>query len=342
MAGAVLARCAMIAAALLLGGRPAEANDSMGFQGTTGIELTTTDAIRMVSEDLWIGLDEVRVSYVFRNESDRPVETMVVFPLPDLDLSPGTTATAWAFPVDEPDFLQFRLWIDDRPVPVALERRAFLQGREVTAELADSGVIDRLVPWSHGGYDAAAEAIAPAVLERLRARGLIAEGDDRNNPQWVLSHRYHWRQTFPPGVEVRVRHSYRPFVGTALLEKPSAVDGRTVVGRLIGEPAATDDRYCLDAATRQAVAAVERRQPAGTMAFHAAELEYILTTARNWRGPIGRFHLTLDKGDPENILSLCWDGLKKTGPTTFEATATDFLPNRDIRMLVFVRAKPQP
>lgn len=341
MAGAVLMRCAVVAVALLLAVPPAAANDSTGFQGTTGIELTTTDAVRMVSEDLRIGLDEIRVSYVFRNESDRPVETLVVFPLPDLDLSLGSTAPNWAFPVRAHDFLEFRLWVDDRPLPVALERRAFLRGREVTAELAEAGALDRLVPWSRAGYDEDAKAIPPATLDRLRARGLIAEGEDTNTPQWVLRNRYHWRQTFPPGVEVRVRHAYRPFVGRALLQKPSALDARTLVGRLVGEQPAIDDRYCLDTPTRNALVAVERRHPGEPIPFTAAEIEYILTTARNWRGPIGRFHLTLDKGDPENILSLCWNGLKTTGPTSFEATATDFVPDRDIRMLVFVRSKPE-
>jgi len=68
--------------------------------------------------------------------------------------------------------------------------------------------------------------------------------------------------------------------------------------------------------------------------YGPTELEYILTTARNWRGPIGRFHLTLDKGKPDNLLSLCWNGLTKTSPTTFEATITNFVPDHDIRLLV--------
>ena len=55
------------------------------------------------------------------------------------------------------------------------------------------------------------------------------------------------------------------------------------------------------------------------------------------RGPIGRFRLTLDKVAPANILSLCWDGLSKTGPTTFESVKQDFLPDCDIRLLVFVK-----
>ncbi|MBI1208787.1 MAG: DUF4424 domain-containing protein [Azospirillum sp.] len=329
----------VLVAGLLLFAGAAAANDSTGFQGTTGIELSTTDDIRMMSEDLRIGLDQIRVSYVFRNVSDHPVETLVAFPLPELDLSRGLTEPNWGFPTDNRDFLNFQLWIDERPLAPSLERRAFYQGREVTRELEAAGALD-LVPWKPGGYDEQAKALAPSALERLRRAGLIQEGEDQNTPQWQLRTRYFWRQSFPAGAEVRVRHVYQPFVGSALIGNVTEVDGRAVVGRFIGEAETpAGDRYCLDSATRRALAAVQSRHPDEAMPFYAAEIEYILTTARNWRGPIGSFHLTLDKGAPENILSLCWTGLKKTGPTTFESTIANFVPDRDIRMLVFVRSK---
>jgi len=54
--------------------------------------------------------------------------------------------------------------------------------------------------------------------------------------------------------------------------------------------------------------------------------DYILSTAATWKGPIGHFHLTLDKRDARNVLSVCWQGLKKTSPTTFEFTADNFAP----------------
>ena len=330
---------AILAAAILLPPDLAAANDSTGFQGTTGIELSATGDIRMVSEDLRIGLDEIRVSYVFRNVSDYPVETMVVFPLPDLDLSRGLTEPNWAFPSGSHDFLNFRLWIDDRPLTPTLERRAFYRGQDVTREVEAAGALD-LAPWKPGAYDDQAKALPASALERLRSAGLIQEGEERNTPQWQLRNRYFWRQTFPVGTEVRVRHIYKPFLGSALIGKAAEVDGRKVVGRFIGEERNPGgDRYCLDDGTRRALAAAQSRNPKETMPFGAAEIEYILTTARNWRGAIGSFHLTLDKGAPENILSLCWNGLKKTGPTTFESTIAGFVPDRDIRLLIFVRTK---
>lgn len=295
----------------------------------------------MASEDLRIGLDAVTVAYVFRNVTGQPVDTMVVFPLPDLDLSQGLTAPNWAFPAQQDDFLDFKLWVDDRPVAATLERRAIYQGRDVTSEVAAAGALG-LAPWKPGGYDEQVKALPAAGLAALRRAGLIQPGEDDATPQWTLRTRYHWQQRFPAGATVRIRHRYRPFVGSALLGDVGAIDGRTVVGRRVGpaDPAA-GDRYCLDAGTRRTVADAQRRAPKDAMAFGAAEIEYVLTTARNWRGPIGRFHLTLDKGAPDNLISLCWDGLKKTGATTFESTVENFVPDRDIRLLIFVRA-PRP
>jgi hypothetical protein len=47
--------------------------------------------------------------------------------------------------------------------------------------------------------------------------------------------------------------------------------------------------------------------------------------------------MTLDKGRPENILSLCWSGLRRTGPTRFEFEARDWTPDRDVRLLILAR-----
>ncbi len=63
-------------------------------------------------------------------------------------------------------------------------------------------------------------------------------------------------------------------------------------------------------------------------------LDYVLTTANTWQGPIGVFRLAIDKGKPGNVLSLCIDGLRKTGPTSFAVEKKDFTPTRDLRLLI--------
>jgi len=315
------------------------ANDSTGFQSTSGVVLTKTDEIRMVSEDLRLGLNEVSVAYVFRNEGTRPIETLVTFPFPDLDLSLGSSGPNWEFPKADDDFLGFRLWIDGKPVKPELERRALLDGRDVTDEVAASDGFS-LAPWRRGGYDERASKMRPADLKRLRDAGLVREGEDRNTPAWILRTGYHWRMTFPAGVDVAVRHSYHPFVGRAIMGRPEGIDGKKAYGRpLDPPPRGVDDRYCLEDSTKRAFVNAWNRAKGEPEPFSAAEIAYVLTTGANWRGPIGRFHLTIDKGAAENLLSLCWDGLKKTGPTTFESTLTDFTPTRELDLLFLVRTK---
>jgi hypothetical protein len=64
------------------------------------------------------------------------------------------------------------------------------------------------------------------------------------------------------------------------------------------------------------------------------DVRYILKTGRNWKGPIGKFKLTVDKGSPANLVSFCADGVKKTSPTTFTVEKTNWEPDRDLSVLV--------
>ena len=66
----------------------------------------------------------------------------------------------------------------------------------------------------------------------------------------------------------------------------------------------------------------------------AWNVEYVLRTANSWAGPIGHFRLTLDKGAANRVISLCAEGLRKTGPTTFVMEKTDFTPDSDLEILL--------
>lgn len=334
-----LGRVVLLAGGLAaISGVPAAcANDSTGYLGTGGIELTASRDIRMLSEDLRVSRDTIEVAYVFRNESQEAVDTLVVFPFPDVDLSPGLTASAWFFPREDDDFLGFRAWVDGEPVDTRLERRAVFEGRDVTDAVAAAGAF-ALAPWRPGAYDGIAKTLPPAGLDRLRKQGLIKAGEDEDNPQWTLRYRYYWRQTFPAGRDVRVRHAYTPFLGSGIVADAARIDGRTAIGRPIGDGDRPEaNRYCLDDVTKRRLVEHQAEHGGAGSAYDAYDLTYILTTARNWAGPIGRFHLTLDAGAPENQVALCWDGLVKTGPATYELTRTDFVPDRELRVLFLVR-----
>lgn len=51
---------------------------------------------------------------------------------------------------------------------------------------------------------------------------------------------------------------------------------------------------------------MQRRE--GKYGLGWANLRYVLTTGKNWNGPIKDFQLTIRKQAPSDILSLCLDG----------------------------------
>ena len=75
----------LLLAALLLsaGCAPALANDTTAVLGTGGLIFITTDELKMQSEDLFISPTQVKVTYEFQNLTDKPLDVLVAFPMPD-------------------------------------------------------------------------------------------------------------------------------------------------------------------------------------------------------------------------------------------------------------------
>ncbi len=124
------------------------------------------------------------------------------------------------------------------------------------------------------------------------------------------------------------------------------VDGSQLIKGSGGDDPAR--AFCIDAATDRAIRDLYRRRnagksPADVQPLSGYTLGYILKTARNWRGPIGAFHLTLQGGSlvfdgrprgEVHVTSLCTDlPLSRTGPQRFEGTARDYVPREDLRIL---------
>jgi len=353
---------AVALAALVL---PAGAND--GFTGVTatGLQFQKTDAIAMESEDLFIGLDQIKVDYVFRNTTGQAVTGVVAFPMPPIYLasliySPTRFSAA---DLDTENPLDFTATADGKPISVATDRRAYIVPPEETpadyvpppasAEYDEPGtdVTDYLtslgipIVFDTQQVFAALDKLPETTLKELEAKNLVFKGSPDNGPDmrwevgWAIMIRHSWTQTFPAGAEVRISHSYKALPSGGLFywynwSKPTE-DWPT-------DPN-DDDRtkYCIDEGTGRAIDAAlpVDADAGGAHRGTAFNIAYVLTTANTWKGPIGRFKLTLDKGRPENVLSLCMDGVTRTGPTSFEVTKTDFVPQKDLEVLV-VSASP--
>ena len=320
---ALLAACA---AWLLISPIEARANDSMAVLAAGGIRLTRTDAISMKSEDLYVSVKKVRVRYLFHHETPQPVTALMAFPMPlipinNLDENIGLPDS----PPDPVNLMDFKVWADGRPITPQVQVRALVNGLDKTAILKKYAI-----PLSDQGGDPEAfekhlTSLPPAARAELQRNKLVSywknpdTGGLSANYRWDLEVIFHWNQPFPKGRDVTITHEYRPIAGAFFYAQP--------------EEPWVHKTYCTDRAFRNAAARKLRAKGENALLM-ASTVHYILTTANNWAGSIGRFHLTLDKGKPQNLLSTCWEGLRKTSPTRFEFSARNFVPKGELKMLV--------
>jgi len=326
-----MSRAVLPIAALLGLATAAPANDSTATTAAGGLVLRQNADIDMVSEDLYLSVEQVRVHYLFRNRAPRDVTVTVAFPMPDRDLSAMRESDV-GYPSD------FHTLVAGRPVAAALERHAVLGGRDHSALLRslhvplapDAGGTRRII--------AALTALPAAQRERLRRLGLVdIEINDMDDairreviPLWTVRDTWYWRQLFPAGRDLVVDHRYRPGAGSsagtplAFPDYRRSADGRAEAAL-----------YCADA---DFLASLDRLTRAGGEGTELADyrIGYILTTGANWRSPIGDFRLVVDKGSPRNLLSFCGEGVRRIGPTQFEVRHRNWRPARDLDVLIVV------
>ncbi len=310
---------------------PAMANDSVGEIGAGGIVLGRSNEIELKREDLYISPELVTVDYVFHNHAERDIETLVAFPMPAISTFPDSDISVPERTSD--NFLGFSVMHDGKAIVPALEQRVEAAGVDVTAELVAAGV--PLRPWDEAA-DVALKTLPDDLAADWQARGIIGieqwdagEGwQTYRFPRWELHSTYHWRATFPAGKDIKVAHRYKPAVG--------ATAGLNFYWD--GNPSDYWDsyaqKYCVD---RDFAKALDRAARPNSGLFES-RIDYILTSGGNWaNGTIGTFHLTVDKGKPENLVSFCGEGVKKTGATRFEMTAENYYPERDVHVLLVQR-----
>ena len=317
-----LASVSAVLAVLLLALAPrALANDGVAGLGVGGLVLQQTDRVRMVSEDLYVSPDRVRVTYRFRPLDDAGLETIVAFPLPPIPVNNRDETVGMAEPpVKNPlDVVRFRVRVDGRRIRPLMAVRAFTEKGDITGLLAEYGI--RPYDWpDYEAFERRLKALPAEALKKLEEAGAIRHlSPDYMDYGWKLQITYFWRQSFPAGRDTRIEHEYVPIAGQFFY---SPENDRWAV-----------KRYCIDSGTMRGIRRMIRRQGQDRSFLAATQIEYILTTANTWAGPIGRFRLVIDKKRRDSIVTLCWKGLKRISPTRFESVKQDFRPRRDLEIL---------
>jgi hypothetical protein len=320
-------RVALAVAVVLLAVCPAaKANDSSASLEIGGLRLTYNPDIELREEDLFLSTREIRVAYKFFNKSNSDVHTVVAIPLPRIENGEaGNYAIKSADPVN---VIGFEVVVDGQPVKPAVEIRAISRGLDVTKLLQKYGLPLTTITAdadARGRLNDFMRDLPMDARRELETFGVIdwrssfdKDGKPDANPRWKTNITFYWLQTFPAGRVIEIRHRYRP-VPRDFITSMEEINSERI-----------RKSYCVDPDFARAAQA--REKAIGTMI--GRELRYILSTAENWSGPIQKFRLTIDKGSPEALVSLCFDGIKRTGPTTFVATRDNYQAVEDLGILL--------
>ncbi len=305
------------------------ANDQAAARGAGGLQLRREANISMEKETLTITFpaenDEghVNVKYEFLNLSNNDIDTEVAFPLPP--------AGAW----DNTRVANFRLLVDGKAVPYETDYKAIFKGKDVTGLLQDLKID---LP-SYAGYeigDGSAPGIrslSPENKRKLRRAGLTDKSD---LPLWDLVITFHWSQVFPARAVVHVEHDYQPAQGRTTLsigQVERAMRHRKVDD--INGNYNVLDELCVNTETvrrlREDVSAHHGSDPKYDWESVGVEwIDYILTTAKSWHGPIKDFELII-KTDPKWHFASCFEpSISATSDTTLRLHFNNYIPSKEL------------
>lgn len=306
---------------------PSGANDSSATMGAGGLVYTTSSKIRIEREKLTISEDEITVAYDFFNEGDEDISTLVAFPLPDLDFDGD-----WNYSIRSTDpinWIGFKVTVDGKEIKPQVQARATRFGIDVTEVLTRYGIAVTMLSGADDviAIDERLSALSPEAKAELLRYGVVdwtSSWGANNVPMptyhWTSQITFYWFQTFPAGKIFRVEHRYKPVPGLSFVTS----------GAL--EEEYLQREFCIDKAQSKAILSKLKTEQEEMM--NGINLRYVVVTAGNWLGPIGKFSMTIDKGDPGAIIATCWKGLKPASPQSLAFEEENFQPEDDVNILL--------
>jgi len=301
---------------------PVAANDTMASLDGSGIRFEKSQDISVESEDLYISPTKIKVAYVFINESNERILATMAFPLPRLITEIDLENIPIQIPKQSENFVDFSVRANGELVEYKVLNKAFCEGKDITARLNALSIPISPLAENH---QSAINHLSSEIKDDLLKDDCLfpMDMDGKVLSRWETQTIFYWQQLFPPGEKVKIEHQYIPVVGGNYGDAESLLRQNRV-------------SHCIDKYTEKGIYKMANSEDSLTYAW---KLAYLLTPAANWKGPVKDFRLTLDKADPENIISVCFDGFKKTSPTTFSAQYINFEPDKDLEMLI-ISKKP--
>lgn len=325
----------LISVLILLSPIQLHANDTTARVGAGGITLLKTENIRMLQEILELSSEKITVRYRFLNESDHDIQTTVAFPIPDYEYDPDTIDSIQSRAYSK--FYNFKNWTDGKLVDVKRERKALIGTTDITEGLRNIGLTDNQIFETFGEQTSdGATAITSKQRDKVSELLFGISVENQDDPFWKVSETIYWEQTFPKGKEIEVMHEYIPNRGNApnYISSSSRKEFAQPIPKafsLSNKDAKSPKEACINKETIRAIQhkvnKILTKSPKSLVGVNLYDVEYILGTGRNWKGPIGNFILRIKKETPDQLVSLCFPGKpKQINPTTLEYMQTNYTP----------------
>ena len=360
-----MAFCAHPIFALVLGlflVKPLLANETAVAFKAGGMVFKKSQHLSMFSELLEISLDNIQVSYVFHNTTNKDIVEQIAFPLP---LSPygmegdhkltemvqDAVLKAYRLLADNPQavegvdvprqsqqgalapFVNFERNVNNIAMPVTYRMQALdIKHKDITALLKSHQIPLSMVYW---GADELAKQ--PQLVEKLEQLHLLTS---QGRPNWKLQTTYLWTQEFQAGKPLSVTHKYRPQVGHYFLvphvphAKLQSLKDVRLVGSDISNARLSD--YCFKPQDAQKLLQLIKKQDPQDAPYTIQEIRYVLKTGANWKGPIRRFRLEIKLPKPNSLVGLNLKGfVQKREGEKVVVDLKNFKPQGDLEILIF-------
>jgi Domain of unknown function (DUF4424) len=310
-----LASLALVSAASALFSASAAADGSNELPAG-GLAFAANPSIAIEQQDIQLSRDLITLTYALRNDAQSQQTIVIAFTLPELDTNAVSDGEVILPSADPANFVQFSPQVDGQAPSFRVEQRALALGLDVSDVLARHHI--PLFPFAGASQGKLAELNASDRLDLLE-RGILKEDGSAVVAAWTLRTVAYWRQSLQAGQKINIAISYRPIAGVASYKAETLQSQRK--------------RACLTAAQEAAIAKLPTE---GGVAPTLTSVGLLASNGGDQLGPARRMRILIEAGDQSTIVATCRDGLKRTGPTQLEWTATDHLLDEDLHVL-FVR-----
>lgn len=346
---------------------PALANDSEGgLTATGGLEFLRNEHIRIVSEDLLVSPELIRVEYTYENTHVEDIQIQVAFPI-QVGLWGGTYSAE-----EVVRQLEFKTWVNGEPIEwfpyfgANFENEALCRNLWITRNQIFDDYGYCFTTLSGGilfdNSDCTSESVSLNRMDRERVAA-IRDAESQNNcsvepsiqaitpfksTELVNAEDYVSivrSQTFPANSLTKVVHEYRPDVGRSvpwkIWREPPSLRSEVDWGPedddagefeiMLGCTSLSEYNSAIEVwKSKGKFKPTIGEQPTAWMLFDSW-LTYILVTGANWNGNIENFRLEIHT-EERQIINTCFEGLQRVSDTSLVFEAKNFVPNQNLHV----------